>query len=419
MSSSPAVQDVLASRYRLDALVGVGGMAKVYRARDLRLDRAVAVKVFRPDIDATDSLRFAVETRVLSALAHPGLIPIQDTGVHDGHGFLVLRLVNGPTLRREIADGALPVDRVRHLGAQLADALAHVHANGVVHRDVKPSNILLDEGDRAVLADFGLARVLGTTRLTRSDHMAGTAAYLAPEQVTGTEVDCPADIYALGLVLLECLTARREYEGGDVETAVARLHRPPQIPRTLPPPLVRLLLLMTSLAPHRRPTAEACAEALRSDASPVVLPPAPVVVAPTKRSRTPLVVLATAATTLAASGALYWAFKTPTPAATPPALTPPTTSTTTTATTQATQTPEPTTTTRLPKPVARQPALATQAQTTKPSEVVETTNQPVPEAPPAAAVTPPLATTTPATATTTSDKSKPGHTKTPPPQRPK
>ncbi|MBM7773884.1 hypothetical protein JOD54_004088 [Actinokineospora baliensis] len=271
---------VLVGRYRLGGVVGVGGVARVYRGTDLRLGRAVAVKVLRADADEEQVRRFEAEVRILAALDHPGLVPIHDSGVHEGHPFLVLRLVEGTTLRREIQNGPLPVERVRALGTGLATALAHVHGNGVVHRDVKPSNILLDERGGALLADFGLARVIDSPRLTSSDRMTGTAAYLAPEQVTGARVGYPADVYALGLVLLECLTGTREYEGGGVETALARLHRPPRVPRDLPPDLVRLLLLMTALPARRRPSAADCARLL------AIAPPAEP--APARRRWIPL-----------------------------------------------------------------------------------------------------------------------------------
>ncbi|XVS62111.1 serine/threonine-protein kinase [Actinosynnema sp. CA-299493] len=254
---------LLAGRYRLLESVGVGGMAEVYRAEDVVLGREVAVKVFRPGWDDTARHRFEAEVRTLAGLSHPGLVPVHDAGTGGDTPFLVMRLVEGHTLRGEIADGPLPAWRVRRLGAELAEALAYVHARGVVHRDVKPSNILLDAHDKPYLADFGLAHLPGATRLTRTDQMVGTAAYLAPEQVRGVDVDHPADVYALGLVLLECLTGHREYPGGEVEAAVARLHRSPTIPPHLPAELASLLSSMTATAPDRRPTAADCARALR------------------------------------------------------------------------------------------------------------------------------------------------------------
>ncbi|XVS67826.1 serine/threonine-protein kinase [Actinosynnema sp. CA-299493] len=254
--------DLLAGRYKLAGALGSGGMAEVYRAWDTALCRDVAVKLFQPSADLDDRRRFDNEVRTLAGLSHPGLVSVYDTGGSDRGAFLVLQLVDGRTLRTHIARGPLAVEEVRRLGARLAEALAYVHERGVVHRDVKPSNILLDRDGRPYLADFGLAHLTGATRFTRTGQMVGTAPHLAPEQVRGEEVGTAADVYALGLVLLECLTGRREYPGGDVEAAVARLHRPPAVPADLPGDLVRLLSLMTSLSPRRRPTARDCAHIL-------------------------------------------------------------------------------------------------------------------------------------------------------------
>ncbi|ANZ40210.1 hypothetical protein BBK82_33440 [Lentzea guizhouensis] len=258
-----AQERVLAGRYELAERLGAGGMAEVHRAWDRRLHRHVAVKLFRAGTDATGPHRFENEVKTLAALSHPGLVQVHDAGTSDDTPFVVLQMVEGRTLLGRIADGPLSVEEIRRIGAQLADALAYVHEQGVVHRDVKPSNILLDHDGVAHLADFGLAQLIGATRLTRPDQLVGTAAYLAPEQVRGDEITCAVDVYALGLVLLECLTGRREYEGSEVEAAVARLHRRPDIPRDLPPDLKRLLNLMTSLPARRRPSAAECAAALR------------------------------------------------------------------------------------------------------------------------------------------------------------
>ncbi|MFD7654779.1 serine/threonine-protein kinase [Actinosynnema sp. NPDC059797] len=252
----------MAGRYRLTGSLGVGGMAEVHRAWDVDLRRPVAVKVFRPCADDDAVRRFHLEARTLARLSHPGVVSLYDAGLHGGRPFMVLRLVEGTTLRARLGQGALPVAEVRRLGAGVAEALAHVHDQDVVHRDVKPSNVLLDQAGTPHLADFGLARSGDGARFTRTGHVPGTAAYLAPEQVRGDDVGPAADVYALGLVLLECLTGRREYQGGAVDAAEARLHRPPVVPEDLPRDVVRLLRLMTSLTARRRPSAQDCAEAL-------------------------------------------------------------------------------------------------------------------------------------------------------------
>ncbi|MFI9009160.1 serine/threonine-protein kinase [Actinosynnema sp. NPDC053489] len=264
----PAGRTLLAGRYELTAALGSGGTSEVHRAWDTDLRRPVAVKVFRPSADVDAVRRFDLEVRTLARLSHPAVVSLYDAGHHRGRPFMVLQLVEGSTLRARVDRGALPVDEVRRLGAVLAGALAHVHARGVVHRDVKPANILLDRRGAPHLADFGLARSADATRFTRVGHVPGTAAYLAPEQVRGGDVGPAADVYALGLVLLECLTGRREYPGATVDAALARLHRPPAVPADLPSDLVRLLSLMTSLTARRRPSARHCAAALPAGARP-------------------------------------------------------------------------------------------------------------------------------------------------------
>ncbi|ONI80344.1 hypothetical protein ALI22I_44160 [Saccharothrix sp. ALI-22-I] len=263
---------VLAGRYQLAGKLGTGGMAEVHRGWDVLLRRFVAVKLSQFRGDSVGGSRFDNEIRTLARLSHPGVVSVYDAGTCGRTSFVVLQLVEGPSLRARLTDGVLSPAQVRVLGHRLADTLAHVHEHGVVHRDVKPSNILLDETDTAYLADFGLAHSLGSARLTNTRQIVGTASYLAPEQVRGEEVGPAADVYALGLVLLECLTGYREYQGKRVEAAVARLHRPPEIPRDLPADLGRLLALMTSLSVRRRPTAARCAEMLRSGRISGVLP---------------------------------------------------------------------------------------------------------------------------------------------------
>jgi serine/threonine protein kinase len=263
-------------RYELGEVLGTGGMARVYRATDKLLDRQVAVKLFRDDLDDDAAARAEAEMQTLAGLHHPGLVAVHDAGTSDGRPYLVMELVEGPTLGSGEGDLAA-------VGAQVAEALAYVHAKGVVHRDVKPANILLSPVG-AKLADFGIARVLDGVRHTGTGLTVGTAPFLAPEQVTGDPVTPATDVYALGLVLLEGLKGQREYVGPPVEAALARLHRPPAIPSELPAPWPGLLTAMTARMPSMRPTAAEVAHVLRGEATVAVPKPVPAAV-PTRVAR--------------------------------------------------------------------------------------------------------------------------------------
>ncbi|MEW2048988.1 serine/threonine-protein kinase [Streptomyces sp. NPDC005476] len=270
--------DILAGRYRLDARIGSGGAADVYRGFDLRLRRTVAVKVFRPGTGVEAQEDFESEAVILARMQHPGLVTAYDTGRHDSRAYLVMQLIEGSTLKARITEGPLPCEETATLGAGLARALAHAHGAGIVHRDVKPSNILLDVSGRPYLTDFGISRLVDATTRTATGTLVGTAAYLSPEQVLGRSVGRPADIYALGLVLLECLTGRLEYGGGPLEAAIARLHRPPVLPTALPDELGALLRDMTALDEQIRPSASDCARTLdtlahTTHSAPAVLTP--------------------------------------------------------------------------------------------------------------------------------------------------
>jgi serine/threonine protein kinase len=255
---------LLGGRYRLGPRIGSGGVAAVHSAVDVLLGREVAVKLYHPGGNATGLYRFGVEARLLANLSHPALVTVYDVCLGDDRPYLVMRLVNGTTLRELIDRGPLESAVVAGFGARLADVLAYVHARAVVHRDVKPSNVLIDEAGLCYLADFGLAQALDTAHLTGSQEIVGTAAYLAPEQVTDVDTGAPVDVYALGLVLLECLTARTEYTGTAAETAFARLSRRPRIPEELSPAWHSALTSMTAQDPAGRPDAARCAELLRA-----------------------------------------------------------------------------------------------------------------------------------------------------------
>jgi eukaryotic-like serine/threonine-protein kinase len=290
--------ELLDGRYRLGDPLGRGGMADVYSADDLSLDRRVAVKRYRSGAHGVGLRRFMGEAELLARLAHPGLLTVFDVG-HDGERpFLVLQLAPGGTLRDRLDRGPLPPAMVAQLGAQLAEVLAYVHANDIVHRDVKPSNVLFGMGDDCYLADFGIARALGAAHLTDSAEFVGTAAYLAPEQVVDRDPGPPVDVYALGLVLLECLSGRTEYTGTDVEMALARLSRPPRVPDTWGSQWHSVLSAMTATSPADRPTAIRCAKLLAAiEPGTVQYPRVPVA----RRSRTVYAGLAGLATAAAAA----------------------------------------------------------------------------------------------------------------------
>ncbi|MET8563792.1 protein kinase [Streptomyces flaveolus] len=265
---------VLGGRYRLDAVIGSGGAGDVHRGFDLRLQRPVAVKVFRVGTgDREDG--FHNEAVILARLRHPGLVTVYDAGRHDGRAYLVMELIEGPTLKARITEGPLAPGETAALGAGLARALAHAHDAGIVHRDVKPSNIILDTSGRPHLTDFGISRLLDATTRTTAGTLIGTAAYLSPEQVLGQSVGPSADVYALGLVLLECVTSRLEYDGAPLEAAIARLHRRPELPESLPEEFAALLGDMTALDARARPSADDCARTLTALAEPAGPRPVP------------------------------------------------------------------------------------------------------------------------------------------------
>ena len=280
---------VLDGRYRLEQMLGRGATAEVFRGTDDLLKRSVAIKVFHQGIsDTTSSARQRTEMQVLAKLHHPHLVMVYDAKIGattndpttpvtgpEALSYLVMELVQGGTLADRIKPGGLPPAEVAGIGAAVGGALAAVHRLGLVHRDIKPANILMSTAGEAKLSDFGIARDLEAEHLTAAADVIGTAAYLSPEQARGADVGPPTDIYALGLVLLECLTGRREFPGKAVESAMARLLRDPVIPADLPMPWPPLLHAMTQSDPRLRPTAGAVEAALRAPAGTVVLPPGP------------------------------------------------------------------------------------------------------------------------------------------------
>jgi len=204
--------------YRMEELIGQGGMGVVFRAYDLRLKRIVALKLIAPDLalDERFHARFARETELAMSLEHPNVVPVYDAGDVDGRFYLAMRLVEGTDLGALLrAEGALEPARALAICGQVANALDAAHAKGLVHRDVKPSNVLLDQSEHVYLADFGLTRRLDEQGVLASEgRSVGTPAYLAPEQIEGGSVDGRADIYSLGCLLYECLTGDAPFSHG-------------------------------------------------------------------------------------------------------------------------------------------------------------------------------------------------------------
>ncbi len=278
MDDAPPDSGPIAARYALSRVIGSGATAVVHEGRDLVTGQPVAVKLYRAGGTVQHRIQQQREIAALTQLRHPGLIALHDCGTEPGHNgrtYLVTDLVEGPSLRARLLDGPLSARSVYELTGRLATALAYVHAHGFLHRDIKPANILLADGHEPRLADFGIARALDGTIATATGAVAGTAAYLAPEQVRGGPVEPAADVYALGLVLLEALTGRLEYPGSVVEAAVARLHRRPVVPQGLPWNLTALLEAMTDPDPATRPTAAAVARAVADPPDTSTADPAP------------------------------------------------------------------------------------------------------------------------------------------------
>ncbi len=279
-------------RYRILECVGQGGMARVYRAEDTLLGRIVAIKLLRSELEGDDASagRARGETTALASLNHPGLVTLYDAQLQPGRAeYLVMEFVDGPTLADRIAQGPLAPADVAALTTDLAEALHVVHSAGIVHRDIKPSNVLLSDApfptsrSGAKLADFGIAALVDAARLTSPGIVIGTAAYIAPEQLQGAMPAPPADIYALGLVMLEALTGARAFpqlEG--IGAAMARLTSPPEVPAEFGPAWSGLLTAMTATDPGERPTASevfAAASDLSAASAPPPLPTTPAAVA--------------------------------------------------------------------------------------------------------------------------------------------
>ncbi len=262
MSAPPPTEMLIAERYQLKRRLAQGGMAEVWLAVDLTLDRKVAVKWLKPMLasDEVVAERFRREAIAAASLNHPNIVAVHDVFEHEGRQAVVMQLVDGKSLRQLLdTQKRLSPELTGHIGACTAAALHHAHENNFVHRDVKPGNIMITPDGRVLLTDFGIAKALaGGDDLTSENIMMGTAKYLSPEQVRGKKLDGRADLYSLGLVLYECLAGRVPFLGEtDADTALARLQRDPtdlsRLRATLPTSLVTIIHQLLARNPMHRP----------------------------------------------------------------------------------------------------------------------------------------------------------------------
>jgi serine/threonine protein kinase len=203
------------SQYRILEKLGEGGMGVVYKAQDTKLDRLVALKFLPQHVTASEEerARFLQEAKAASALNHPNVCVIHDLQEHGGAQFIVMEFVDGATLRNKFEAGELKVDQVLGYAIQIGEALQEAHSKGTVHRDIKSDNIMINSKNQVKVMDFGLAKLKGTLKLTRTSSTVGTLAYMSPEQIQGGEVDARSDIFSFGVVLYEMLTGRTPFYG--------------------------------------------------------------------------------------------------------------------------------------------------------------------------------------------------------------
>lgn len=310
---------VLAGRFRIESLLGIGGMGVVYRALDDTLGVPVAVKLLRPELAARPEAfeRFRQELLLARQVSNPHVVRIHDIGLHKGQWLISMDLVEGESLDHRLDRQPPGLDEALRITRQLAEGLQAAHAKGVIHRDLKPANVLLDAAGNAYISDFGVARSLATSGLTQSGSIVGTPDYLSPEQARGDKLDQRSDLYSLGLILYEMLAGRPAFSGSTVAEALAqRITRPPppvdRYRSDLPRWVVRLLDRMLRPQPaHRLPDAAAVIRAIDTRKLPR-----------DRRAVARVAIATVACLALVATGVAWWHYRehTPAPVTTSPPL---------------------------------------------------------------------------------------------------
>lgn len=248
---------VIAGRYQVEAQIGQGGMASVYRAEDIQLGRKVAVKVLHAQYAEDQEFveRFRREAKAAAQLQHPGIVSVYDTGSWEGTWYIAMELLEGPTLKeRLVAEGRIAPGEAIAITEQILRAVRAAHRDGIIHRDLKPHNVILDEDGRPKVTDFGIAR-RGASDMTATGSILGTAHYIAPEQAQGEVITPRTDLYAVGVVLYEMLTGRTPFEGDSaVSIALAHVNNTPRSPRSLVPEISPALDAVVLRALAKRPS---------------------------------------------------------------------------------------------------------------------------------------------------------------------
>ena len=230
---------LLDNRYEILEKIGSGGMADVYKARCHRLNRLVAIKILKEDLsqDAEFRRRFHAESQAVAMLSHPNIVSVYDVSHSDNIDYIVMELIEGITLKQYMEQkGTLNWREALHFATQICKALEHAHSRGIIHRDIKPHNIMILKDGSVKVADFGIARV-SSAQNTLTREALGSVHYISPEQAKGAQVDCRADLYSLGVVMYEMLTGRPPYDGDTpVSVAIQHISGHPTMPREIPRP---------------------------------------------------------------------------------------------------------------------------------------------------------------------------------------